>query len=374
MALLSSGNEAVDEMATLNMQGNIIPASWFQEILKDNGRPFLLAIVILSDIVYWHRPTEVRDQATGHIVGYKKKFNDDKLYKTYKDYAEQFGEPKTAVKSAFDKLEEYGLIEREFRNVKQPSGVIVYNLMFISLNVGKLKEFTYLPVEKDDEGSTCGRIDHKLEQKSPEPAEIQGFRGGPPEKSPTSPSKVGEVMEKTTVPPVEKSPISPNNQGEAEKTTVPPIEKSPTSPGKVGEVIEKTTAPPPAKSGTNTKNTTENNTEIISSSSEEPIRAAFDDEVREIFDSFGIDDKGIGCIVSASGFDLTKCRKAAEVLKHQKTPIENVVGWFIHAVREGYSITEMQQYTPEKQKGSFFSFQQKNDYDFDELRNRIFAN
>ena len=191
MALLSSGNEAVDEMASLNMQGNIIPASWFQEILKDNGRPFLLAIVILSDIVYWHRPTEVRDQATGHIVGYKKKFNDDKLYKTYKDYAEQFGEPKTAVKSAFDKLEEYGLIEREFRNVKQPSGVIVYNLMFISLNVGKLKEFTYLPVEKNDEGSTCGRIDHKLEQKPPEPAEIQGFRGGPPEKSPTSPSKVG---------------------------------------------------------------------------------------------------------------------------------------------------------------------------------------
>ena len=96
--------------------------------------------------------------------------------------------------------------------------------------------------------------------------------------------------------------------------------------------------------------------------------------MREIFDSFGIDDKGIGCIVSASGFDLTKCRKAAEVLKHQKTPIENVVGWFIRAVREGYSITEMQHYTPEKQKGSFFSFQQKNDYDFDELRNRIFAN
>ncbi len=29
--------------------------------------------MFLADIVYWYRPTEVRDELTGQIVGYKTK-------------------------------------------------------------------------------------------------------------------------------------------------------------------------------------------------------------------------------------------------------------------------------------------------------------
>ena len=72
MGYLTSGNGIVDAMGSINITGNIIPAVWYRTITKENGKPYLLAIVILADIVYWYRPSEVRDQGTGHILGWKK--------------------------------------------------------------------------------------------------------------------------------------------------------------------------------------------------------------------------------------------------------------------------------------------------------------
>lgn len=69
MGYLTSGNEIVDAMGSTNISGNIIPAIWYKTITKENGKPYPLAIVILTDIVYWYRPSEVRDQGTGHILG-----------------------------------------------------------------------------------------------------------------------------------------------------------------------------------------------------------------------------------------------------------------------------------------------------------------
>ena len=56
MGYLTSGNEIVDAMGSINISGNIIPAVWYRTITKENGKPYLLAIVILADIVYWYRP------------------------------------------------------------------------------------------------------------------------------------------------------------------------------------------------------------------------------------------------------------------------------------------------------------------------------
>ena len=65
MGYLTSGNVIVDAMGAINISGNIIPAIWYRTITKENGKPYLLAIVILADIVYWYRPSEVRDQGNG---------------------------------------------------------------------------------------------------------------------------------------------------------------------------------------------------------------------------------------------------------------------------------------------------------------------
>ena len=101
--------------------------------------------------VYWYRPVEVRDEHSGMTIGYRKKFREDLLQKTYNDFAEQFGESRRSVKAAFDRLEEIGVIRREFRNVETNSGMVLNNVMYIDLCVDRLYTCTYLNIPGDDE-------------------------------------------------------------------------------------------------------------------------------------------------------------------------------------------------------------------------------
>lgn len=93
---------------------------------------------------------EVRDEHSGMTIGYRKKFREDLLQKTYNDFAEQFGESRRSVKAAFDRLEEIGVIRREFRNIETNSGMILNNVMYIDLCVDRLYTCTYLNIPGDD--------------------------------------------------------------------------------------------------------------------------------------------------------------------------------------------------------------------------------
>lgn len=84
-------------------------------------------------------------------IGYRKKFREDLLQKTYNDFAEQFGESRRSVKAAFDRLEEIGVIRREFRNIETNSGMVLNNVMYIDLCVDRLYTCTYLDIPGDDE-------------------------------------------------------------------------------------------------------------------------------------------------------------------------------------------------------------------------------
>ena len=75
--IYSTGNEIVDENAKLNISGNIIPQVWYRTIIRESGKPNLTAIIILADIVYWYKPTEIRDEGTGQVIGVRKKFKSD---------------------------------------------------------------------------------------------------------------------------------------------------------------------------------------------------------------------------------------------------------------------------------------------------------
>ena len=77
--IYSTGNTIVDENAKLNISGNVIPQSWYRTIVRDSGKPNLTAIIILADIVYWYKPTEIRDEGTGQVIAVKKKFKADLL-------------------------------------------------------------------------------------------------------------------------------------------------------------------------------------------------------------------------------------------------------------------------------------------------------
>ena len=149
--IVNTGNASVDALAEMNISGNVTPVNWYKTILRENGKPYLLAICVLSEIVYWYRPVEVRDEHSGMTIGYRRKFREDLLQKTYNDFAEQFGESRRSVKAAFDRLEEIGVIRREFRNIETNSGMVLNNVMYIDLCVDKLYTCTYLDIPGDDE-------------------------------------------------------------------------------------------------------------------------------------------------------------------------------------------------------------------------------
>lgn len=148
MERLASGNSTVDAMGTLNLSGNIVPQIWYKTITKETGKPYLLAITLLADIVYWYRPAEIRDEASGQITGWHKKFKGELLQKTYQQYADLFGESKRTIKAALDRLEEIGVIKKEFRDIECENGITLYNLMYIDLNVDKLVKLTYPNMEE----------------------------------------------------------------------------------------------------------------------------------------------------------------------------------------------------------------------------------
>lgn len=150
MGSLASGNRTVDAIGTLHLSGNVVPQIWYKTITKETGKPYLLAITLLADIVYWYRPTEVRDERSGQIIGWRKKFKGDLLQKTYQQYADLFGESKRTVKAALDRLENLGVIKKEFRDVECENGITLYNLMYISLDVDVLAKMTYPEIEGND--------------------------------------------------------------------------------------------------------------------------------------------------------------------------------------------------------------------------------
>jgi len=147
MGYLTSGNPIVDAMGSLNITGNVIPTIWYKTILRENRKPYLLAIAILADIVYWYRPVEVRNQTTGQILGWKKKFSGDILRQSYQYYADLFGESKKTVKMAIDRLEALCVLKREFRTIFHGEGLVSNNVMYLKLVPEQLYRLTYPEVE-----------------------------------------------------------------------------------------------------------------------------------------------------------------------------------------------------------------------------------
>jgi len=144
-------NKIVEKIGKINFEGNIIPANWYKHITFSSGKPNLNAIIILAEIVYWYRPTIIRDPATGEIKGYKTKFNADKLQRSYQSFADQFGISKRQAQDAIKLLRDLGLITLEFRTITMPtSGLKLTNVMFIEPVPERIEEITYNNIKEID--------------------------------------------------------------------------------------------------------------------------------------------------------------------------------------------------------------------------------
>lgn len=125
--------DAVTAIGQINFSGNVIPANWWRHITLPSGRPDQTAITLLSEIVYWYRPAEVRNEATGDLMGYRKRFRGDKLQRSYQAFADQFGFGKRETADALKRLRDAGLITLELRTIEALDGLKCANVLFVGV-------------------------------------------------------------------------------------------------------------------------------------------------------------------------------------------------------------------------------------------------
>lgn len=136
-------NPKVLEIGQMNLRGNLIPDAWFQNIVRESGKAYLTAIIILADIIYWYRPTEIRNEHTGKIVSYRQKFKLDMLQKSYDELSKKFGISKNEAINAIKHLENLGLIKRVFRTINN-----FPNIMFIDIFPKEIQKISVLSTEQ----------------------------------------------------------------------------------------------------------------------------------------------------------------------------------------------------------------------------------
>ena len=177
----TTGNNTCDAMAKLHLCGNIIPQIWHKTIVSEKtGKADLIAINILADIAYWYRPAEERDELTGETVGYHPKFAADILQRSYDDLAEHFGISKGQAKCAVIRLEQLGVVRRVFRKISV-GGISIPNVLFLALNVDRLRELTY--PDGDTTGGENAEMSNQLDK------DVSENRHTSVENAPTPPSK-----------------------------------------------------------------------------------------------------------------------------------------------------------------------------------------
>lgn len=140
---MNCNDNTIYQIASLNLDGNIIPHAWYSTITFANGKPHLPAIIILAEILFWYRPEAIKDEVTGKFLGYRKKFKSDLLQRSYKSFEDQFGFSKKQIKTALVKLEELGLIRRVFRDIEIENGAKLTNVMYIQIFPEQIKKITY---------------------------------------------------------------------------------------------------------------------------------------------------------------------------------------------------------------------------------------
>ncbi len=152
-----SGNatQEVLKLGKVHLEGNITPHTWYQNIRLESGSVDSISITLLSEIVYWYRPTYINDEITGMPKAINKKFKKDALQKRKKDLANKFGYSEKQVQQSLLRLEKMGLIRREFRTITQKDGAILPNTMFIHIFPDAIQEITEFRVirtnHQDDE-------------------------------------------------------------------------------------------------------------------------------------------------------------------------------------------------------------------------------
>ena len=125
----------VDLIGKIRLTGNIVPSLWFEHITystpKGKVKTNYLALLILSDLVYWYTPKIQKHEHTGQIIAISKRFKNNKLQRSYKQYAKMLNTEERTVKASVDLLVKLGILTREFRNITLDTGLTLANVMYL---------------------------------------------------------------------------------------------------------------------------------------------------------------------------------------------------------------------------------------------------
>jgi DNA-binding Lrp family transcriptional regulator len=130
----------------LFLAGNIVPNSWYHKLLTKTGSPDLTTIAVLAEVVYWYRPKVVKDKMTGEKQAISK-FLGNVWQTSYSHFKTKFNLSHETVRRSLVRLEELGIIVREFRTVCV-KGQAYNNRLFIKLNEDCKSSF-FMPSEED---------------------------------------------------------------------------------------------------------------------------------------------------------------------------------------------------------------------------------
>ena len=137
----------VEAVGALHFEGNLLPHQWFQHVRYPDGKPNTVAMIVLSEIVYWYRPRIEKDEQTGQVIGVYTRFKGDKLQRSHGSFVTQFGFTKAQVRLALTYLEdELGVITTELRDLHTSMGQRLTNVMFIEIVPERLRSITVVPM------------------------------------------------------------------------------------------------------------------------------------------------------------------------------------------------------------------------------------
>jgi hypothetical protein len=139
--------QVVRAVGEISFVGNVIPHSWYRHLVRPNGKPYVVAIILLAEVAYWYRPELVKDEASGRLVGIRKKFQGDKYRTSYPDLAERFGFGRDQVIDAVEYLEAFGVLTKEVRERVVVYGQLKGNVLFLEPVPAVLERICALPDE-----------------------------------------------------------------------------------------------------------------------------------------------------------------------------------------------------------------------------------
>ncbi|ODN41134.1 hypothetical protein [Piscirickettsia litoralis] len=133
-------NGEIEGLITQKFEGNLVPHIWYKNLRTSAGMADIVAITILSDIVYWYRPRAVHND--DGPVTYHKRFKG--LSKWFRPgyFSNKFGLTSRQVDEALRRLKKQGIIKYKKENITTDDGNTYFGAARIMPIVEKVLEIS----------------------------------------------------------------------------------------------------------------------------------------------------------------------------------------------------------------------------------------